>query len=72
MIDRVPVHFCQYVRTSVSKSLALEFMSGIRLNGSFMFDVMMAFWRSGPGIKIADPSNPTSPLFAEIGMSSTS
>ncbi len=58
--------------TLVSKSLALEFMSGIRLNGSFVFNVMMAFWRNGPGIKIADPSNPTSLLIAGIGMSLTS
>jgi hypothetical protein len=58
--------------TLVSKSLALEFMSGIRSNGSFGFDVMMASQRNGPGMKIADPLKPTSPLVAGTGMSSTS
>ncbi len=58
--------------TLVSKSLALEFMSGIRLNGLFEFELMMASWRNGPGMKIVDPSNPTSPLVAGIGMPLTS
>jgi hypothetical protein len=52
--------------TSASKSLALELMSGIKLNGSFLFDKIMVFRRTGPGIKIAKPSNPTSPLAAGI------
>ncbi len=58
--------------TSASKSLALEFMSGIRLNEPFVFNMMMAFWRNGPGIKIADPSNLTIPLAAGNGMYLTS
>ncbi len=47
-------------------------MSGIRSNGSFEFNVMMASQRNGPGMKIANPLNPTSPLVAGIGMSLTS
>jgi hypothetical protein len=57
---------------SVSKPLVLEFMSGIKSNESFVFNLMMVFWRNGPGMKIADPSNPTSLLVAGIGMSLTS
>ncbi len=37
-----------------------------------MFVVRIVFLRAGAGIKIADPSKPTKPFTAGIGMSFTS
>ena len=44
----------------------------ISSKGSFKFDSMIAFLKTGPGMKIAEPSKPTTPFSLGAGMFATS
>ncbi len=41
---------------------------GISLKGSFEFNSMIEFLKTGPGMKIAEPSNPIAPFSLGAGM----
>ncbi len=62
----VPWNLC------TSKLLALFEMMGMSSKGFFVFNVRMVFWRTGPGIKMADHSNPTRPFSSGAGIFGTS
>ena len=47
-------------------------MMGISSKGSFKFDLMIAFLKTWPGMKIAEPSKPTIPFLSGAGMFVTS
>jgi hypothetical protein len=55
-----------------SKFLASLVMSGINLKRSFVFDLRMAFLRTGLGIQIAEPLKPMVPFSSGTGMFETS
>ncbi len=55
-----------------SNSLAVLVMSGINLKGAFVVDIRMAFLRTGPGMKTADPSKLTLPVSSGNGVLETS
>ena len=51
--------------------LAVFEMIGMSLKGILEFDLMMAFGRTGLGMKMAEPSKPTRPSSPGTGMLAT-
>ncbi len=60
------------LNSGMSKLLALFEMMGMSLEVFFVLDVRMAFQKTGPGMKMADPSNPTRPSHSGARIFSTS
>ena len=52
---------------SLSKLLAAREMMGMSLKGFFLFDAIIVFQRTGPGMKIAEPLKPTRPFSSGSG-----
>jgi hypothetical protein len=57
---------------SSSKLLAAHEMMGMSSKGFAVFDVIMVFQRTGPGMKMADSSNTSRPFTSGAGMLTTS
>ncbi len=53
---------------SLSKLLAAREMMGVSLKGFFVLDVIMVFQRTGPGMTMAEPLNPSRPFASGAGM----